>query len=127
MATCPKGQVYDQKKKECRVATQPHKRQRTITEYSAKEKARAKKRSRTDKSGFGMPGHPMPGEGTKRELKPSEYGARRRAGTKSSQGDQKFITKYLVKKGMARVPKSEVERRREGVGKKKKVKKGGIY
>ena len=26
MATCPKGQVYDQKLKECRVANHPHKK-----------------------------------------------------------------------------------------------------
>ena len=111
MAKCKPGQVYDQKLKECRVANQPHKKARAVTEYSPEEKKRAMGRSATHKTGRGKittPGYYMPGEGTERELKPSEFGARRRERTKRVQDYRKGTTKAQIEK-------------------KKKVKKGSTY
>jgi len=38
MATCPKGQVYDQKLKECRVSNHPHKKAQSKREMKKREK-----------------------------------------------------------------------------------------
>jgi len=111
MAKCKPGQVYDQKLKECRVANQPHKKARTVTEFSPEEKKRAMGRSRTHDTARGKittPGYYMPDEGTERELKPSEFGGRRRERNRRVQEYRKGTTKAQIEK-------------------KKKAKKEGIY